>query len=319
MPVILKKCLIILSLWGCLSLSACSSTGFPNGTEAIKPQLGQRVFFTAGDGVELVVYRWQPSGKVRGHLLLLHGFNEYSGAFAEVGEEFARHGISVWAYDQRGFGRSPHRGLWAGAERMAQDAREMAALIRKTSGDLPLALAGMSMGGAVGLLAAGKPVDVDALVLVAPAVWTRETQPFYQRWALDIAKTVAPSWSPTGESLKIRPSDNIAMLRRIWKSPWMIRKSRIDTVAGLVDLMDKGYAAAPAVTVPTLLLYGDKDELVPEEPVNLLWERLPKRWNTHQIRYKNGWHMLMRDLQGKKVIADIVKWLSKNDRNKSTP
>jgi alpha-beta hydrolase superfamily lysophospholipase len=310
MSVNLKQFWLILCLWGCaLSLVACTAADFPNGKKQVTPALGQRLFLQAGDGVELPVYRWQPPGKVRGNLLLLHGFNEYSGAFAEVGEAFARQGISVWAYDQRGFGRSAHRGLWAGAERMAQDAREMAALIRKTEPDLPLTLLGMSMGGAVALLAAGEEMAADAVVLVAPAVWTRETQPFYQRWALDVAKTIAPAWSPTGEGLKIRPSDNIAMLRRIWQSPWMIRQSRIDTVAGLVALMDKGYAAAPEMTVPVLLLYGDHDELVPEKPVNLLWERLPKQGNTRQIRYKNGWHMLMRDLQGKKVISDIVQWV----------
>ncbi|MEZ5537484.1 MAG: alpha/beta hydrolase [Thiolinea sp.] len=62
-------------------------------------------------------------------------------------------------------------------------------------------------------------------------------------------------------------------------------------------------------SIPVLLLYGDNDELVPEKPVNQLWERLPKQGNSRQIRYKNGWHMLMRDLQGKKVIADIAGWM----------
>ena len=89
----------------------------------------------------------------------------------------------------------------------------------------------------------------------------------------------------------------------------MMRQSRIDTVDGLVDLMDKGYAAAEQATVPALLLYGDKDELVPEKPINMLWERLPKRGKTRQIRYENGWHMLMRDLQGQKVIDDITRWV----------
>lgn len=301
-------------LWCCLGISACSVAGFPNGNknDTVPPTLGQRLFLTAGDGVELPVYRWIAEKKpATANLILLHGFNEYSGAFDEVAEEFARQGINVWAYDQRGFGRSSHRGLWAGTQRMAQDAREMAALIRKQEPDLPLTLLGMSMGGAVTLVAVSEKANIDAAVLVAPAVWTRDTQPFYQRWALDIAKTIAPSWSPTGEGLKIKPSDNVPMLRRIWKSPWMIRKSRMDTVAGLVELMDDAYNAAPAVKVPSLLLYGDKDELVPEKPVKLLWERLPKHGNTRQIRYKNGFHMLMRDLQGKKVITDIVGWMPK--------
>ncbi|MEZ5476348.1 MAG: alpha/beta hydrolase [Thiolinea sp.] len=256
--------------------------------------------------------RWQPDGPVRASLILLHGFNEYSGAFAEVGEQFARQGVSVWAPDQRGFGRSPFRGLWSSAERMAADVNDLAAVVQQAEPGVPLTVLGMSMGGAVGLLAAGRePLKADALVLVAPAVWIRDTQPFYQRWALSVAGRLVPGWSPTGESLEIRPSDNIEMLRRIWRSPWMIRQSRMDTVVGLNDLMDKAYAAADQVEIPTLLLYGEKDELVPEQPINLLWERLPRPGNSRQIRYAEGWHMLMRDRQGPRVIADIVNWIPK--------
>lgn len=305
----LKYCFRLLLLMVCSGLLACTAASIPDGMKQLRPTLSQRPYLLASDGTELPVYRWQPEGKVKANILLLHGFNEYSGAFDEVGQRFAKQGISVWAFDQRGFGRSPHRGLWSSAERMASDARDMAGAIRAAEPDVPLSLVGMSMGGAVTLLAAAGDLKADGIVLVAPAVWTRDTQPFYQRWALDIATTVAPAWSPTGNGLKIRPSDNLPMLRRIWKSPWMIGASRMDTVAGLVDLMDKAYAAAPDVKVPTLLLYGDKDELVPEEPINRLWARLPKTDKTKQIRYENGWHMLMRDLQGGKVVGDILAWI----------
>ena len=304
--------IIISCLLACLTLlnlGACSTASVPDGKKQQEPQLLQRTYLTANDGTELAVYRWLPKQKPKANILLLHGFNEYSGAFAEVGQQFAQQGIAVWAFDQRGFGRSAHRGLWSSAERMASDARDMLAVIRKQDPQTPLSLLGMSMGGAVTLLAASEDMAADSIVLVAPAVWIRATQPFYQRWALDIANTLTPSWSPTGESLKIRPTDNVPMLRRIWQSPWMIRNSRIDTVAGLVELMDKGYDAADQIKVPALLLYGDKDELVPEKPINMLWERLPENGKTQQIRYENGWHMLMRDLQGDKVITDIAAWV----------
>ncbi len=293
-----------------LSLTACSSAQVPEGQQPGTPKFSQRTFFSTNDGTELAVQHWQPKTKARANLLLLHGFNEHSGAFDRVGQRFAAKGIAVWAFDQRGFGRSAHRGLWSSAERMAQDARDMLQLIKSQHPDTPLALLGMSMGGAVTLLAASEELAADHIVLVAPAVWIRATQPFYQRWALDIAQTLTPGWSPTGESLQIRPTDNLPMLRQIWRSPWMLRQSRMDTVAGLVDLMDKGYAAADKIRVPALLLYGAKDELVPEQPIDLLWARLPKQGKTRQIRYPNGWHMLLRDLQGPRVINDIAAWLA---------
>lgn len=300
---------MLLSTW---LLTACTSASVPLGKETVEPRLAQQPVFRASDGTELVAQQWLPKHQVKANLLLLHGFNEYPGAFDEVGQAFAKQGVAVWAYDQRGFGRSPYRGLWSSAERMAEDTREVSTLLRKLHPKQPLYIAGTSMGGAVALLAAGSgELNADGIILLAPAVWTSETQPFYQRWSLAFAKRFTPSWSPTGESLNIRPTDNIEMLKRIWKSPWMIRKSRIDTVAGLVDLMDKSYATAPQVKLPVLLLYGEKDQLVPKKPTDRLWARLPKNGKTQQIRYPNGWHLLMRDLQGSKVISDMVVWMEK--------
>lgn len=293
-------------------LSACTTASVPLGQDKLEPSLIQQPVFRASDGTELVAQSWLPQGKVKANLLLLHGFNEYPGAFDEVGQSFAKQGVAVWAYDQRGFGRSPYRGLWSSSERMAEDAREVTKLLHKLHPQQPLYVAGTSMGGAVALLAAGSgDLAADGIILLAPAVWISETQPFYQRWSLEFAKRFTPAWSPTGEGLNIRPSDNIEMLKRIWKSPWMIRQSRIDTVAGLVELMDKSYASADKVKLPVLLLYGEKDQLVPKKPTDMLWARLPKMGKTQQIRYPNGWHMLMRDLQGAKVIHDMIQWMER--------
>lgn len=293
-------------------LGACTTATVPLGKANQQPSLIQQPVFRMSDGTELFAQQWPSPGKAKAHLLLLHGFNEYPGAFDEVGQAFAQQGITVWAYDQRGFGRSPYRGLWSSAERMATDARQVTQVLRNMYPKQPLYLAGTSMGGAVALLAAGSgDLKVDGIILLAPAVWTSETQPFYQRWSLELAKRFTPAWSPTGEGLNIRPTDNIELLKRIWQSPWMIRKSRIDTVAGLVELMNQASAAASQVKIPVLLLYGEKDQLVPKKPIDQLWARLPKTGKTQQIRYPNGWHLLMRDLQGPKVIGDMVTWIAK--------
>lgn len=291
-------------------LSACTPASIPLKTTPATPALVQQPLLRTSDGTELVMTRWQAHGTPKAILLLIHGFNEYAGAFDEMCETLAQHGIEVWAYDQRGFGRSPYRGLWSSAERMAQDAREAASQLRQASPHQPLYVLGFSMGGAVTLLAAEQDrLDADGIILAAPAVWTRATQPFYQRWAHQAALRLTPGWKPTGESLAIRPTDNRVMLRRIWKSPWMIKGARIDTLDGVVDLMDKAYDAADSLKIPVLLLYGANDQVIPKKPIERLWQRLPKSGDSHFIQYPQGWHMLGRDLNSKEVIGDIVRWM----------
>lgn len=304
---------LIPPLLACLALSGCSPASMPVSKTITAPTIVQQPQLLASDGTQLVMTQWLPPPATRtaATVLLIHGFNEYAGAFADVGKALAQQGIAVWAYDQRGFGRSPYRGLWSSGERMAADVREAASLLRQTNPQRPLYVLGFSMGGAVTLLAAeaGK-LDADGIILAAPAVWTRPTQPFYQRWAHELALKLIPGWKPTGESLNLRPTDNRAMLRRIWQSPWMLKGARMDTLNGLTDLMDKGYAAASTLKVPVLLLYGDKDQIIPAKPIQLLWEHLPKQGKTRFIRYPQGWHMLGRDLNGKEVIADMVQWIN---------
>ncbi len=292
------------------SLTACSSAKFPLGTTRVSPQIQQVPVFKTSDATELVMQVWKPSHKPRARILLLHGFNEYTGAYATVGESFAKRGIEVWAYDQCGFGRSPYRGLWSSAERMAQDAQEALRLMQQQDPHTPLYLLGMSMGGAVALYSAQqRGLPIKGVILVAPAVWAKHTQPFYQRWALAFTRRVVPGWKPSGEGLNIKPTDNKALLKKIWQSPWMLRESRIDTVAGLTDLMDKAYGAAARVQYSTLLLYGAHDQLVPAKPIAHVWQQLPKRPHTEYKHYAKGWHMLMRDLQGETVIGDISRWI----------
>ena len=61
---------------------------------------------------------------VRAVILALHGFNDYSNAFEGPGEVWAGHGIATYAYDQRGFGAAPERGLWPGTRRSRRRCRD---------------------------------------------------------------------------------------------------------------------------------------------------------------------------------------------------
>jgi alpha-beta hydrolase superfamily lysophospholipase len=264
------------------------------------------------DGYELPLQRWQPASEATAVVLALHGFNDYRNAFASVGPYLASRDIVTYAYDQRGFGATARRGFWAGTDRMVADARTMVELLRAEHPGLPIYLLGESMGGAVSIATAGEAAAselVDGVVLVAPAVWARQTMPWYQRWALAVARVVAPEWRPTGHGLKRQASDNIDMLRALGRDPLVIKETRIETVAGLADLMDVALAATPQLSTRTLVLYGERDEIVPKLPTCRMLQTLPNNVDRKLGLYPGGYHMLTRDLNGEQVIADIATWI----------
>jgi acylglycerol lipase len=266
------------------------------------------------DGATLPLVKWLPKTQPLAAVVALHGFNDHSGAFDGLGPALAGAGIAFYAYDQRGFGGAPGRGLWAGAALMGRDLAEMVRLVRAAHPTLPVHALGESMGGAVimAALAGEARPAIDGAVLSAPAVWGRATMPRWQRGLLAAAVGAAPGIRLRPQGIKITPSDNIEMLRALGRDPRFIRETRIDALGGLVDLMDRALEASRTLRLPLLVLYGERDEIVPRRPTCLMLSRLPtptagRRWRA--ALYPRGYHMLFRDLAGDLVTRDIAAWL----------
>jgi acylglycerol lipase len=269
------------------------------------------------DGARLPFRAWLPKDKPRAVILALHGFNDYSNAFAGPGRDWEKHGVATFAYDQRGFGRAPDRGRWVGAWRLDADLAAVSRLLRARYPGVPLYILGESMGGAVVITAvagsAGAPKPVcDGIVLVAPAVWGRATMNILERVSLWAGNTLFPGLTLTGRGLNITPSDNVPMLRALAADPLVIKETRVDTIKGLVDLMDLALASAPHLKgIPMMLLYGQHDEIVPHMPTRLFITELalPQRGDSRIALYEHGYHMLLRDLDAESVIEDVATWL----------
>lgn len=292
--------------------TACAPRLQLPGPTTIAPALSDDVII-APDGARLPLRVWAPDGPPKIVVLGLHGFNDYSNGFENPGEIWAKHGVITYAYDQRGFGAAPNRGYWAGTEAYVDDLRMVAGLLRQRHPGLPLYILGESMGGAIVMVAMASdvPPTNDGVILIAPAVWGRDFMPFYQTVSLWLSAHTFPWVRLTGGGLSIRPSDNIEMLRKFSADPMVIKATRVDTIHGLVDLMDEAQDSAPKLTQRTLILYGLKDEIVPDSPTFAMIKHLPQHNPpTHTVAlYTKGYHMLLRDLQAKRVIDDALAWM----------
>lgn len=304
----LQRLVILLAL---LSAS-CAPTIIPAGPAIRAPDLTDDALMT-DDGVVLPVRIWQPKGDPKAIVIGLHGFNDYSNAFAAPAKFWATRGITTYAYDQRGFGAAPHVGRWAGTAAMVDDALSMARQARRRHPGVPVYFVGVSMGGAVAMLAMTRDGPdkniVDGAVLVAPAVWGRRHMNVFQRGALWFFSHTVPWFPLTGQGLNIKPSDNTEMLRALGRDPLVLKQSRVDAVHGLVGLMDQAFASASKLNAPALVLYGGKDEIVPSGPSLEALNIMARRKTTRIAVYGGGYHMLLRGLKADTVLGDIAVWL----------
>ena len=299
-------------------LSACAPTVQPtataargNGPAATAAPVLTEERYVAADGTVLPVTVWPADrSPPKAVILGLHGFGDYRLAWEEPAGIWARDGFTTWAYDQRGFGASPTRARWPGTEALVDDALAVIALLRARYPDIPLSLAGESMGGAVALVAADRGAPVDGLVLLATALRSRDTLgPFASAGLWFFAHTVP--WLPSGPtSIDYRPTDNPKTLEKLRKDPQMLRQVRLDMAYGLVDLMDDARQAAEHVQLPYLMLHGLGDRIVPQAPVKAAIEVMPRRPDSRLAFYKDGYHLLLRDKEGKRVAVDVAAWMA---------
>lgn len=291
-------------------LSGCAPSVIERGPTATADSLGGDVY-TATDGETLDFKAWWPEEEPKAVLIAVHGMNEYSRAFEWPAEAWQDQGVAVYALDQRGFGASEARGIWPGSENMTEDLAGFTRQVKARHPELPLFLLGESMGGGVVMLTAARerPLPIDGLVLVAPAITPWDELPVYWRVPLWLMAHSVP-WLPmTGRGLDLRPTDNIEVWRAMSEDELVIRETRIDAIYGLTRLMDKASAAVPENCYATLLLYGGQDDFVRSWMVSWVVENAP---NGHfeVINYPEGYHWLLRDLEAHKVLADVLLWMT---------
>ncbi len=301
-------------LLGLLLLVGCSGPQFhaPSGLTMVPTFVEGALLMS--DGYALPVREYLPN-TTRALVIALHGFNDYSNAFAGFCEYMQQRDVACVAYDQRGFGASAQAGFWPQSGQHERDLEAVLALYAQRYPSLPIYVAGESMGGAVLISAlAGRPVwseRVEGVILFAPAVWGRETQPWYQRLALWLTVQTVPGWTPTGRGLGRIASDNVEALRALGRDPLVIKQTRIDAIYGLTNLMDRALAKVAELRHPTLYLYGENDQIIPKNAsCRALKMMRQAEVPVDFILYPQGYHMLTRDLQAEKVFSDVLDWLT---------
>jgi len=309
----MKRLAVVLAA---LLLSACSPLMVQ---QAGAPPLGfqgphlEREAFVSFDGTRLGLSRWEPADRAPWAVIVgVHGMNDYANAFHLAAPWWAEQGVATIAYDQRGFGRSPHRGVWGGERLMSEDLRSIVAVVRAQYPNAVVAVAGESMGGSVAIetFASDRPPPADRLILLSPGVWGWKEQPLPNRTLLWLAARVTGSkvyTPPRWLTSKVKPTDNHDELVAMGRDRLMVWGARSDALYGLVSMMDRAYADIDDLRAPTLYLYGAHDQIIPRNAAFGAARRL--RPGVRSAYYADGWHLMTRDRQGPKVWADILAFV----------
>jgi acylglycerol lipase len=269
--------------------------------------------FAASDGYPLHVAVWPATVPARGQVVVLHGVQSHSGWYHRLGQTLAASGYLASFPDRRGSGtNTKDRGHAPSAGRLIKDLVEWLRGVRIEHPRLPTALAGISWGGKIAAIVAGRhPELVDALALICPGLHPRVGVSRKERlqiaWAFltDRRKTFPiplsdPSLftaSPEGQAF-------------IAGDPLSLRQGTAGLLAASF-VIDRFVSRAPSrIRQPALLMLAGQDRIVDNARTREYFERLASS-DRQVIEYSEGHHTLEFDPDPSRYALDLVGWLDR--------
>jgi len=270
-----------------------------------------REFSAAGiGGIDLHAQAWLPESSPRAVIVVSHGLAEHGGRYETLAGELVQRECAVYAVDHRGHGRSS--GPRANIDRFAHLVADFCAFTGRCAGqhpETPVFMLGHSMGGAVAFASALRLQHMlRGLILSAPALATDQSVPPLQEMFVRLLSVIAPN---TG-ALTL-PADAVSrdpsVVARYAADPLVHHKAiPARTLVELLGAMQGFPASAPDLRLPTLVLHGTADKLVPLAATRLVYEAFGTRDCVVKL-YDGLYHEVFNEPERERVTADLFRWL----------
>jgi len=257
------------------------------------------------------VYRYWHSDRRAGILVCLHGIESHSGWFPETAAALSEHGYQVYAPDRIGSGLSDGtRGdvsswrVWLG------HVRALIEVAQSENPGAPLFVAASCWGAKVGLeLALSAPEQIAGLALIAPALKPRVRLGLFDQLKLVAALPFHPDMRfPIPIERDTMFTDETPYAERIGRDHLRLRQATARFLAESWRLDRHVLRRLRNLTVPTLVLLAERDEIVDTPAVRALFQRSCPDHVTLRL-FSSACHSMEFGRWQKPLCNEIVGWL----------
>jgi alpha-beta hydrolase superfamily lysophospholipase len=262
---------------------------------------------------------WEPAGKPRAVLALVHGLGEHIGRYESLGRALARHHYVLAGFDLRGHGRSGgRRGHTPSYAALMDDIADFVGQLAARYPGRPLFLYGHSLGGnlVLNFVLRRRP---DAMGAIVSSPWLRvafEPPPFrilLARILNGIAPAISQEWGLESTSL----SHELDVVEAYDADPLV--HGRI-SVRMYVEASEAGRWAiehAADFPIPLLLMHGTADEVTSVDASREFAHRGPAWITWHP--WKDLYHEVHNEKSRQMVLKSILTWLEVQLRPRRRP
>lgn len=262
------------------------------------------------DGTEVHLRIWRPP---RPRLLLVnvHGLGDHGALYPDLVAFALGRGWCVYGPDTRGNGRSGGpRGHVDRFEAFRSDLGRVVDVARRLDSSLPLVMVGHSLGGLITLdYALAHPQGLRALALAAPPLGAIAVSAA----RLQLARSVSRIWPTlaleTGFDLSTL-ADDPTILLELLADPLFHRKASARLATEVERTVASVHQRASTLQVPTLILHGTGDAIVPIDGSRRLAQG-PARDRVELHEFPGARHALFADHGKEERLTLLGEWLEK--------
>lgn len=276
--------------------------------------------FISSDGLRVDCFRWESRGPARGVIQIAHGLGEHMGRYKETIEVLVSSGLTVYANDHRGHGRTAsdkaHLGDFGegGFDLLVDDMVRLSRIAKAENPGLPFILLGHGLGSfAAQQYVLDQSREIDGLVLSGSG-------------SLDLLARFATPMTPTsiGLNRKFEPkrtpfdwlSRDESVVDEFMKDPLCFAELQPCSFASLL-------AASKRLSDPislrriredlSIYLFSGSDDPVGQdlEGLELLIHRYERAgiYDISRDFYRGGRHEMLNEINREEVRARLLAWI----------
>jgi acylglycerol lipase len=270
------------------------------------------------DNVRIYYQKWlvnEPNGVV----VISHGLGEHSDRYSNIIDALRGRGISFYALDHRGHGRSgSKRGHVDQYIKYIKDLRKLVKIARRENGSTPIFLLGHSMGG---LIAAKYgityPEDIDRLILSAPALIPAVKVPMVKKIMGRLVSKIIPKLSLDNEIDANDISQNKAVVQDYIDDPLNHSLVSARWFTEFEKTAEECLARGGEFSMPLLIIHGSFDKMVKPEGSIELFDKATSKDKDLKI-FEGLYHETMNEVltERRKVMSYLSDWILSRVKSK---
>lgn len=261
-------------------------------------------------GCRIYTQNWQPTGKPKAVLILVHGLAEHSNRYVDIANYFTEQGFAVYALDHEGHGHS--QGLRGYINRFEDFLNTLDQYCDEVAAQHPgskLFLVGHSMGGVISTAyLLEHQQKLAGCILSGAALATGDVvSPLQKAFLQGLSKIL-----PKLPVLQLEANDvchDPAVVEAYRNDPLVFTgKIRARLISEILRTGDHALKNAASITLPMLILHGGDDKMASPTGSEKLYAGISSTDKTLKI-YPGLYHEIFLEPEKFEIYAEIHAWL----------